>query len=323
MNGMQLSSNIITVLAWPIVVILALIVYRDWIMSSVPAATKALTKGRLLKRAKIGPVEIEWSTEIGTVGEDVGSALKSMPPDAAESVPVPTSLVDLIEDVNSSPRSGIRKAFFLVRKALDQFYPDLASVPQERLPGAISDLARRGVLHPDVENAIVQLQKLLDRSNTDAEVDKEQGYLFLLLAEGAIHGILRSAKIHASEIAHAPLADGLTPIRPSWRGWYNRDFIIELHIHQWHDSGGFDGEMNYPGSGTTTSVTGYLAAIEPGGGQTPIVWQERAYVTTGNRSVELTGEYQAIVSGDVIAGSWYRGDQRIAGFELTSVSPGD
>jgi hypothetical protein len=160
--------------------------------------------GRRIKKFKLGPIEFEWFSEISSAGQDLGNALKAMPLDASNGELVPMSLVDLIDDVNKNPRGGIRKAFRLVRKALDESYPWLASVTYDGLSDAIEDLARRGLLHDDVQEAISQLQKLLEMSNSDAGmVDPARGYLFLLLAEGAIHGILRSAEIHASEIDDA------------------------------------------------------------------------------------------------------------------------
>jgi hypothetical protein len=192
MNGMQFSSNLITVLAWPLLALFALVVYRGWI-------TNNISMGKF----KLGPVEVEWFRKVDTAGQDVGDALKEMPPDE----PVSTSLVDLIGDINNNPRTGINKAFRLVRKALDKSYPELASVTDDRLSDAMRYLVRRGVLHPEVQSAISQLQKLLDISDSNADMaNRERGYQFLLLAEGAIHGILRSAEIHASELNAARLA---------------------------------------------------------------------------------------------------------------------
>jgi hypothetical protein len=201
MNGMQFGSNVITVLAWPLVVLFVLVVYRRWITSNISAAI-SFVKGRQVKKFKVGPFEVEWFLKIDTAGRDVGDALKEMRADTTSDEPVRASLVDLIGDINDNPRTGIRKAFRRVRKALDEAYPELASVREERLSDAMRDLVRRDVLHPEVESAISQLQKLLEMSNSDADMaDQARGYQFLLLAEGAIHGILRSARIHASELS--------------------------------------------------------------------------------------------------------------------------
>ncbi len=312
MNGMQFSSNIITVLAWPLVVILLLVVYRRLIVSSIITAAK----GRQIKKFKVGPIEFEWFSEISSVGQDVGKALKDMPPGSPEGESTSTSLVDLIYDINNNPRSGIRKAFRLVRKTLDESYPELASESQDHLSDAMKELVRRNLLHEDVENAINQLQKLLTISNSDADmVDPARGYQFLLLAEGAIHGILRSAQIHADELNEYRLSMGLTPIRPVWQGWYNRDFIIELRIGKWIDGTEFVGEMSYPGSGTVTSVTGNINK-ESAGGSAAVMWRERGYVNRGNRSIDLHGDYRATISDNIMVGKWYKGEQPIGEFEL-------
>lgn len=312
MNGMEFSSNVITVLAWPLLVLFVLVVYRSWITSSISTATK----DRQLKKFRLGPVEVEWFLKIDTVGQDVGDALKEMP-DPSSGEPVPVSLVDLIGDINDNPRTGIRKAFRLVRKALDTSYPQLASVPQDRLSDAMRDLVRQGLLHAEVESAVSQLHKLLEMSDSDADMaGPARGYLFLLLAEGAIHGILRSAKIHAGEFNDARLTTGLTPIRSSWRGWYNRDFLIELRIDKWSDSTGFEGVMNYPDSGTVTRITGNIETKGREIGRTALIWREEEYISKGNRTIDFRGDYKASVSDNTMTGAWYKNERHIADFQL-------
>ena len=312
MNGMEFSSNVITVLVWPLVVLFVLIVYRNWITSTITTATR----DRQLKKFRLGPVEVEWFLKIDTAGKDVGDALKEMP-DPLSDEPVPVSLVDLIDDINDNPRTGIRKAFRVVRRALDESYPELASVPQDRLPDALRDLVRRGVLHAEVESAISQLQKLLDMSDSDADMaGPAWGYQFLILAEGAIHGILRSAKLHADELNNARPASELTPIRSSWRGWYNRDFLIELRIDEWSNSTGFKGVMNYPGSGTATRIAGHITTKEQEPGRATVAWQEEDYVSKGSRTIDFRGEYKATVSGNIMTGAWWKNEQLIAEFQL-------
>jgi hypothetical protein len=311
MNGMQFSSSVITVLAWPLVILVFLLFYKTWITSNI-------STGKL----KLGPVEFEWFSEIGAVGQEVGDALDQMPLDPATAGPVPTSLVDLIADVNKNPRSGMRKAFRFVRRALDESYPGLASVTQDKLPAALGDLAHRGVLHPEVESAISQLNKLLDQPNANAVADRGRGYLFLLLAEGAIHGILRSAEIHAGEISASQLAVEAPPVTSSWRGQYTRSrgsdkssFDIELRISQWLNDTEFEGEMNYPGTGTSTSVAGHLAA-SPESRDTAITWRETAYLDQGTRTVEFGGSYEAVISHNLMTGKWKKEGQEYGDLKL-------
>jgi hypothetical protein len=312
MSGMQFSSNVITVVAWPLVALLLLVVYRNWIVAGISTAIGS----RQIKKFKVGPVEFEWFSEISSAGQDVGTALTAMPVDEQA---VPTSLVDLIPDVNKNPRGGIRRAFRLVRRALDESYPGLATVPQGDLANVLDNLARRGVLHADVRDAIGQLQNLLDMSNSDVKmVDPARGYLFLLLAEGAIHGILRSAEIHASEIHGTSPAVRPLPAGSSWQGWYNRDFVIELRLDRWIGSTTFEGQMLYPGSETVTGVTGQVITTESVAGLTAIAWKEDGYITKGSRAVDLGGEYKATVSGNVVSGNWFKGEQRLGEFQLLS-----
>src|SRR5215472_5179235 len=132
MNGMEFAWRMATVLAWPLLVLFVLVIYRKGITSSFSAAIA----GARVKRVKAGPggVEVELDTTIGATGRDVGSALARLPQPADEGS-VPTSLVDLIDEVNSDPRSGMRKAFDLVRRALAKAYPQLATAgPDQVVP---------------------------------------------------------------------------------------------------------------------------------------------------------------------------------------------
>src|ERR1039458_6482195 len=126
MSGMQFPSNMITVRAWAAVVLLLLIVYRRWITSTV----SSLTKGQRVRSVKIGPAEVALASD--EVGRDVAGALATMPVPVSDG-PVLTTLVDLIDDVNDNPRAGMRRAFNLVRQALEEFYPQLSRSEERRV----------------------------------------------------------------------------------------------------------------------------------------------------------------------------------------------
>ncbi len=137
-----------TVLAWPLLALIVLVTFRKGISSSFRAAIE----GARVKRVKAGPagIEIELETTIGAAGRDLASALARLPPPAAEG-PVPTSLVDLIDEVNKDPRAGMRTAFDLVRRALAEAYPQLAAAGPDQLVPAMRSLARGGELSAEVE----------------------------------------------------------------------------------------------------------------------------------------------------------------------------
>jgi hypothetical protein len=318
MTGMQFASNLITVLAWPVVVLFVLIVYRRWITSTI----SSVTKGVKLKRVKAGPVEVEWDATIDAAGRDVGGALAQMPVPAGDG-PVPTSLVDLIDPVNKNPRAGIRTAFSLVLRALELSYPQLAAVAPYRLQGAMQDQVRRGLLSAEVERAVSQLYQLLEISQSSTDVaDQTHGYDFLMVAEGAIHTILRSVRTQASgDYNDARSASESTPIRPSWRGIYNNDFTIELRVTEWR-ANDFEGVMIYPDSNTITRVTG---RVEPGSrDRAPVTvrWEETGCARQGTRTIDLNGHYQATVSDDTMTGQWYQGNRLVARFEMEAIEAG-
>ncbi len=271
MNGMQFTSNMITVLVWPVVILVLLVVYRRWITSTV----SALTEGVRVSKLKIGPSE--WSFTVDKAGQNVAMALARMPEPVSDG-PVPTTLVDLIGDVNNNPHAGMRTAFYLVRQALGEFYPQLASVPPDQLSRATKDLARQGMLSTEVEWAVGQLYQLLEMSESDpGKTDPKQGYEFLMLAEGAIHAIVRSAAAQAGDERGAISAGSrLEPIRPSWQGRYDNRFRIQLRIQNWTGSQ-FSGVMRYTDSGTVTRIEGDIKAASPGDTGITVIWKETGY----------------------------------------------
>jgi hypothetical protein len=143
MSGMEFTWRLIAVLAWPVVILCILVAYRGWITSTITS----VTAGKRLEEAAIGPLRFKWASEINTAGREVASALTRIPKPPSEG-PVSTSLVDLIDDVNTSPRHGIRKAFILVRQALNEFYPGVHSRvwarDVRRLRAPVARVCRRG-----------------------------------------------------------------------------------------------------------------------------------------------------------------------------------
>lgn len=301
-----------TVLVWPAVALVVFVIYRRSITSSLTAAIE----GARLKRLKAGPggIEVELDTTIGAAGRDVASALAKLPTSAEEDGQVPTSLVDLIGQVSQDPRAGMRTAFGLVRRALADAYPQLRSVDPDHLMEAMRRLARRGELSREVELAVGQLYELFEMSESRAAVDQAQGYDFLMLAEGAIHVILRSVQAGISRDGEE---SARLPIRSRWRGQYNGDYPITLHILRW-DGDEFSGEMSYPGSGTVTRVTGSARTSARDGEPVLMTWKETAYADEGTRRIEFNGRYDATVSGQIMIGSWrYQNSPRVvADFDM-------
>jgi hypothetical protein len=207
------------------------------------------------------------------------------------------------------------------RLARDHAGPQLRRVLPSQLPEAMHGLVGKGEMEPDVALSVQQLYELLVMPEWGKdEQDGTRGYAFLMLAEGAIHGILRSARARGAEPGQDqnPLTSSPAPIATSWSGKYNNSYPIQLDIAALSGNR-LDGTMTYPDrdSATVTRVTG---AVEDdgSGGDIRLRWIERAVVREGNRSVELNGYYLATINNATMKGDWYQGDRRVAPFTMTA-----
>jgi hypothetical protein len=293
---MEFSWRMATTLVWPLIALVGIIVFRKWIIQSSNF------------RFKVGSVELELNTKVEKTGQDIALALSAMPVEPAEGE-IPKSLVDLLPMVSRNRDRSIRTSFRIVRRALDHYYPQLTSVGSAQLKDAVLELADKGQLDPDVAESVKKLQELLAMPEWDSDpVGDTRAYAFLMLAEGAIHGIIRSARVHGQG------AGGEPPIAESWKGtYYGTKLSIELSILNW---GGqtFTGEMTYPDRGHVTRVSGQV----DGDG---VTWTETTYKQRGTGpAVELGGTYRAtLVSGETMRGDWYRtGVEFLGSFEMTA-----
>ena len=267
--------------------------------------------------ASAGKPQVTGNSERRATGGDIASALSEMPQPSADGE-IPTSLVDLMPIVKRNRGDGIHAAFDLVHQALKENYPQLRRVPRSQIPQAMEGLVDSGLLDKDVALSVKQLYELLGMPewNSDRSGDT-RGYAFLMLAEGAIHGIIRSAQAHSAG-TERQLPGGLPEaISSSWRGTYNKNFPIELHILS-STGDDFTGEMVYPDGDTATSIHGKVEGRIGSGGGFRLSWTEDEYVRHGRRDVELKGRYQATVTGTRMEGTWDRGGQPVASFEITA-----
>jgi hypothetical protein len=233
------------------------------------------------------------------------------------------SLVDLIAKVNRNRKDGARSAFDLVHRVLKENYPQLRRVLPGQLPVAMQGLVDKGEMEAHVASSVQQLYELLVMPGWDKDpAGDTRGYAFLMLAEGAIHGILRSAQERNTDPDGDPPANSPAPIRSSWQGTYNlespsQSFRIRLDITTWSGSL-FDGTMTYPDK-NGDMVTRITGTIEDDGADDGVrlTWKERQYIS-GDRSIVFDGDYSAIVSGDTMVGAWYQGSRRVAGFKMTA-----
>ena len=308
MSNMEFTWRMVGTLIWPVVVLAGLIAYRPWI-----------TEKLELLRVKAGGFEGEvkvLNAKVDTIGRDIATTLSEMPQPIAEDE-IPTSLVDLIPVVTRNRSDGLHTAFDLVLKALRDNYPQLRRVPPSQLTQAMQSLVDKGEMEANVAASVRQLQELLAMPEWNSDqVGDTRGYAFLMLAEGAIHEILRTAQHRATDTnGGAPGSTG-PPVRPSWRGTYDDRFPVELHILG-RDGTQFSGIMTYPDDDTATSVSGQVDG-QAGSTSVNLSWQERGYALRGRRPIDFNGSYAATVTGDHMNADWRRGNQPIVQFTMTA-----
>jgi hypothetical protein len=304
-GGMEFTWRMVGTLAWPTVVIIAVLVFRKWITERLESL--GLTLGQLSVQLKT------LNNKVDTVGHNISETLSDNMPRPAESG-IPESLVDLIAPVSRNRMEGIRAAFDLVHRALKENYPQLRRILPAQLPEALDRLVDKGEMEPDIALSIKQLYELLVMPEWQKDqAGDTRGYAFLMLAEGAIHGILRSAQARGNEPGEEPPASGPTAIRKSWHGTYDSRFPIALDIGTWSGLS-FGGTMTYPDWDTVTNVTGTAEVVD---GSVRLTWKELAYIREGHR-IDFNGSYAATITGDTMDGAWYQANRRVARFTMTA-----
>ena len=306
MNGMEFTWHMVATLAWPTVIIVTILVFRKWIIEKLESL--GVTFGKLSVQLKT------LNTKVDTVGHDISMTLSDNMPRPADDG-IPQSLVDLMATVSQDRMAGVQAAFDLVHRALKENYPQLRRVLPAQLPEAMDRLVDKGEMEPDVALSVRQLYELLVMPEWQKDqAGDTRGYAFLMLAEGAIHGILRSVQARGVETSEAPLAGGAAAIRRSWHGTYDSRFPIELAIGAWSGKS-FDGTMTYPDGDTATRITG---TAEDTDGGVRLTWKEVVYIREGRRPIDFNGNYVATIAGDTMDGAWYQASRRVARFTMTA-----
>lgn len=313
MGGMEFTWRMVSTLAWPAAIVIVALVFRRWIVERLDSL--GITLGSLGVQLKTLDVKVD------KVGQDLSITLSDNAPQPDASDEIPQSLVDLMATVNKNRMEGIRAAFDLVHRALRENYPQLRRVLPSQLPEAMQRLVDKGEMEADVALSVQQLYELLVMPEWEKdEAGDTRGYAFLMLAEGAIHGVLRSARARdTSADAHPPTSDP-EPISTSWRGVYNDSFPILLDISAWSGTR-FDGTMTYPDGDAVTTITGSVENADNG---VRLTWNEREYAREGHRSIDFDGYYSATIeNGDTMHGAWYKAGRLVARFTMKATSTAD
>jgi hypothetical protein len=310
-NNMEFTWRMVGTLIWPVVALAALIAYQPWI-------TKRLESLQI----KVGKYEVglkagkALDAKVDTISRDMATTLSEMPQPAAEGE-IPTSLVDLIPVVKRNAAKGRNTAFELVLKALRDNYPHLRRVPPSQLTQAMQNLVDKREMEADVAASVRQLQELLEMPEWNSDqVGDTRGYAFLMLAEGAIHEILRTAQHRATDMNDGAPGSTALSVRPLWHGTYDDRFPVQLHILG-REGTQLSGIMTYPDDDAATSVSGRIAQ-QGGSTSANLTWQELDYVTKGRRPIDFNGSYQATITGDRMTADWRKGDQPIVRFTMTA-----
>lgn len=134
MNGMEFTWHMVATLAWPAVVIVALLVFRKWIIERL--GSLGVTLGKLSVQLKT------LNSKVDTVGQDISMTLSENVPRPAKQG-IPESLVDLIATVSLNRMEGIRAAFEIVQRALKENYPTSPS-PARSAPRSYGPIGGQG-----------------------------------------------------------------------------------------------------------------------------------------------------------------------------------
>lgn len=302
---MEFTWRMVGALIWPVVALVGLIAYYPWI-------TKRLESARV----KAGPFEGEvkvLNSKVDTIGLDISTTLSEMPHTIARDE-IPTSLVDLIPVVTRNRSEGLHAAFDLVVRALRENYSQLQRVPPSQLKRAMQNLVDRREMEADVAASVRQLQELLEMPEWNVDqVGDTRGYAFLMLAEGAIHEILRTARQRAAG-ANGGEPNIARTVRPSWRGTYDGRFPVELRILGWNNAQ-FNGIMTYPNEGTATTVSGQVDG-QIGSAGVNLSWKEVSYALSGRRNIDFSGSYAATITGDQMDAEWHGEEQVVVQFNM-------
>jgi hypothetical protein len=204
---MEFTWRMVGTLIWPVVVVAGLIAYQPWI-------TQKLESLRFKFGGFEGEVKV-LNAKVDTIGRDMATSLAEMPQPTAKDE-IPTSLVDLIPVVTRNRSEGLQAAFGYVLKALRNNYPQLRRVPPSQLSETMQSLVKEGEMEADVAASVRQLQELLEMPEWNADqVGDTRGYAFLMLAEGSIHEILRTAQHRAADANGGAPGRTAPAIRPS------------------------------------------------------------------------------------------------------------
>jgi hypothetical protein len=201
----------------------------------------------------------------------------------------------------------------VVRPCAWRLEKDLRALQARPLDGRALALGSDAEIDVNLTNFVYELAAL---------VDKVPGELVSQEWEQA-------AKTSLLGGALALVEDVASPRARTWTGLYNDGYEMTLSIDQW-PARHFEGTMSYPESGTVTRIEGDFlltgaalpAGVEVLGGRVAIAFRETGYKRRGSRTIDLDGEYRAVVSDVAVTGAWMKDDRLVGRFRLEPVETG-
>lgn len=176
MSGFQLTASLASSLAWP--VLAAAVLTFLWIKRAAVtqlARDSSVGRGRMIRRLKAGPFELEWDQLV----EETTSRVRKL---SRESQP-PPYFRHLRETARRNPAIAVQTAFSEVEQSLRKLVPEYPYTGFERLAAIAQE---KGLIPEQVR---VALDNLVALRNTaahrvgEADITIDQAYEYLDLAE--------------------------------------------------------------------------------------------------------------------------------------------
>jgi hypothetical protein len=158
MNGLQFASSFVSSLAWPLVVIVLVVIFRKQLAHLI---------GRIKSYKGLGQ-EVTFGERLADAENSVEEAASSVPVDKAEPGPVEVEPSPLVQEAELNPSFVVIRSWGDVVKALNNLARiALRGWPSYGLqgysPSALRDLQESGVVKPSFVTAVTELHDLRNK----------------------------------------------------------------------------------------------------------------------------------------------------------------
>lgn len=185
MSVLEFIATLVKALAWPVVVLVAVVLFRDKLADLLTGS---------MKRLKVGPIEAEWDRTLSEAQVELEQP--GVPSLDDPAVPVDTRR-DLAQLANLAPAAAVMEGYANIERALRQLLEDAED--ERALRTGASGLARlavkQGLLNEETARAIEGLGVLrnLAAHGQAGEVTVERAVDYLALVDGVLF-VLKNAE---------------------------------------------------------------------------------------------------------------------------------